>query len=39
MGIIFLAIWLVVFAAIAAILGMIGVAIVSPFLAKGKIVK
>ena len=36
MGIIFLAIWLVVFAAIAVVLGMIGVAIVSPFLAKGR---
>ena len=36
MGLIFLAIWLVVFAAIAVVLGMIGVAIVSPFLAKGR---
>ena len=36
MGIIFLAIWRVVFAAIAVMLGMIGVAIVSPFLAKGR---
>jgi hypothetical protein len=36
MGIIFLAIWLVVFAVIAVVLGMIGVAIVSPFLAKGR---
>ena len=36
MEIIFLAIWLIVFAAIAVVLGMIGVAIVFPFLAKGR---
>ena len=34
MGIIFLVIWLVIFAVIAAILGVIGVAVVSPFLSK-----
>jgi hypothetical protein len=34
MGIIFLVIWLVIFAAIAAILGVIGVAVVYPFLSK-----
>ncbi len=36
MGIIFLAIWLVVFAAIAVILGLIGVAVVFPFLSKSR---
>ena len=34
MGIIFLVIWLVIFTVIAAILGMIGVAVVYPFLSK-----
>ena len=36
MGIIFLAIWFVFFAAIAVILGMIGVVVVSPFLSKSR---
>ena len=34
MGIVFLVIWLVIFTVIAAILGVIGVAVVSPFLSK-----
>ena len=36
MGLLFLAIWLVIFAVIAVILGMIGVAVVYPFLSKSR---